>query len=41
MVERWVGPGLAGAEEIKGKLTTDLLPGFALDLRQVFATRRR
>jgi Uma2 family endonuclease len=40
MVERWSGPGLARAEDIRGRLTTELLPGFSLDLRRLFATKR-
>jgi Uma2 family endonuclease len=39
MVERWAGPGLARADEVRGRLTSRLLPGFALDLRRVFSVR--
>ena len=37
MVERWSGPGLARAEELRGRLTSQLLPGFSLDLKRLFA----
>jgi Uma2 family endonuclease len=40
IVERRSGAGLASVEEVRGRLTTDLLPGFSLDLRRVFATKR-
>ena len=40
VVERWSGPGLARAEELRQRLTTPLLPGFTLDLRRLFATKR-
>jgi Uma2 family endonuclease len=40
MVERRSGPGLARLQEVRGRLATDLLPGFSLDLRRVFATKR-
>jgi len=39
VIERWSGPGLSRAEEVRRRLTTSLLPGFSLDLRRVFATR--
>ena len=38
-VERWSGPGLGRAEELRQRLTTPLLPGFVLDLRRVFAVK--
>jgi Uma2 family endonuclease len=38
VVERWTGPGLDRAEEVRIRLTTPLLPGFSLNLRRVFAT---
>ncbi len=41
MVERWTGEGLTRAVVVRRRLTTPLLPGFALDLRRVFATRER
>jgi Uma2 family endonuclease len=41
VVERWSGSGLAESEELRERLTTPLLPGFRLDLRRLFATRRR
>jgi Uma2 family endonuclease len=40
MVERWSGPGLARAEELRRRLTTPLPPGFVLDLRRLFTTKR-
>jgi len=40
VVERWTGSGLARAEEVRQRLTTPLLPGFSLDLRRLFATKR-
>ena len=39
MIERWSGAGLARAEELRQRLTTPLLPGFALDLHRLFATK--
>ena len=39
MVERWSGPGLTRADKVRRRLTTGLLPGFALDLRRLFATK--
>ncbi len=39
LVERWTGPGLTQAEELRERLTTPLLPGFSLDLRRLFAVR--
>jgi Uma2 family endonuclease len=41
LVERWAGEGLARAVVVRRRLTTPLLPGFALDLRRVFAARER
>lgn len=41
LVERWSGPALARVEEVRGRLTSKLLPGFSVDLRRVFATKRR
>jgi Uma2 family endonuclease len=40
VIERWSGPGLARAQELRHRLSTPLLPGFVLDLRRLFATRR-
>jgi Uma2 family endonuclease len=37
LIERWSGPGLAQAEEVREILTTPLLPGFSLDLAALFA----
>jgi Uma2 family endonuclease len=37
LIERWSGPGLARADELRRRLTTPLLPGFVLDLRRLFA----
>jgi Uma2 family endonuclease len=39
-VERWTGKGLTGNEVVKRRLSTPLLPGFTLDLQQLFATSR-
>ena len=39
MVERWSGAGLTRAEQLRIRLTTPLLRGFALDLRRLFATK--
>jgi Uma2 family endonuclease len=39
-VERWTGKGLARNELVKRRLTTPLLPGFALEPRRLFAGRR-
>jgi Uma2 family endonuclease len=39
LIERWSGPGLARAEELRRRLTTPLLPGFSLDLRRLFGTK--
>ena len=39
IIERWSGPGLGRAQILRHRLTTPLLPGFALDLRRLFATR--
>jgi Uma2 family endonuclease len=39
-VERWSGEGLARVDEVRGRLTSPLLPGFSLDLKRVFATKR-
>lgn len=39
-VERCSGAGLADGEPVKSRLTSPLLPGFALDLRRLFARRR-
>jgi Uma2 family endonuclease len=35
-VERWDGPRLSNASDVEGSLTTPLLPGFRLDLRELF-----
>ena len=40
VIERWSGPGLARADELRRRLTTPLLPGFVLDLRRLFAGKR-
>lgn len=39
-VERWTGKGLTVNDVVKRRLTTPLLPGFALDLRRLFSTAR-
>jgi Uma2 family endonuclease len=39
LVERWTGKGLTRAVVVRRRLTTPLLPGFALDLRRVFAAK--
>jgi len=39
LVERWTGAGLAKGERMRGRLASPLLPGFALDLRRLFATK--
>jgi hypothetical protein len=36
VIERWTGPGLASAEDARERLETPLLPGFALDLAELF-----
>ena len=36
-VERWTGPGLTREELLRDALTTERLPGFALDLTRLFA----
>jgi Uma2 family endonuclease len=36
-VERWTGPGLTREELLRDVLTTERLPGFALDLGRLFA----
>lgn len=36
LIERWHGPGLNEAEELTSSLATPLLPGFELDLQQLF-----
>jgi Uma2 family endonuclease len=36
IVERWQGPGLAEAEEVRSALTSPLLPGFTLELGTLF-----
>lgn len=36
-VERWSGPGIGREEILRESLTSPLLPGFALDLRRLFA----
>jgi Uma2 family endonuclease len=41
VVERWSGQALAESEELRERVTTPLLPGFRLDLRTLFARRRR
>jgi Uma2 family endonuclease len=38
LIERWTGPGLARADELRDQLTSPLLPGFELDLPRLFAT---
>jgi Uma2 family endonuclease len=40
IVERWTGPGLTRAEEVRGRLATPLLRGFRLDVKRLFAKRR-
>ena len=37
LVERWSGPELAEAEELRARLKSPLLPGFRLDLARLFA----
>jgi len=37
VLERRCGAGLAEAELLEGRLESELLPGFSLDLRQLFA----
>jgi Uma2 family endonuclease len=37
LIERWSGPDLSNAEEIREKLTSSLLPGFELDIPALFA----
>lgn len=37
LIERWTGEGLSRSEEVRGRMTTPLLPGFTLDLDAVFA----
>ncbi len=39
MIERWSGPGLGRADELRRRLTTPLLPGLVLDLRRLFAAK--
>ena len=39
LVERWRGEGLAAAEELVESVSTPLLPGFELDLRELFRKR--
>lgn len=39
-VERWTGKGLTANEMVKRRLTTAVLPGFALDLRRLFSSAR-
>lgn len=36
-VERWTGKGLTANELVKRRLTTPVLPGFALELRRLFS----
>ncbi len=36
LVERWFGPGLNQAEEVTSHLNTPVLPGFELDLEELF-----
>ncbi len=38
LVERWTGVGLDSAEEVRERLTSSLLSGFALDLQSLFRT---
>jgi Uma2 family endonuclease len=40
IVERWSGPNLTRNEEIRDRLITPLLPGFALDLHALFEDDR-
>lgn len=40
-VERWTGPDLTRADELRDRLATPLLPGFSLDLRRLFAVAAR
>jgi Uma2 family endonuclease len=40
LVERWTGPGLAKGKELRGALTSPLLPRFRVDLRRLFSRRR-
>jgi len=37
LIERWNGPSLARSEEVRGRLSTPLLPGLDLDLDEIFA----
>ena len=37
VVERWTGEGLATMTEVRDRLTTPLLPGFELDVPELFA----
>jgi Uma2 family endonuclease len=37
LVERWSGPGLDDANELRTRLKSPLLPGLSLDLRRLFA----
>lgn len=36
LIERWIEPGLAHAEEVRAVLRTPLLPGFELDIERLF-----
>jgi Uma2 family endonuclease len=36
LIERWTGPDLMTREEVRETLTTPLLPGFTLDLAQLY-----
>jgi len=36
-VERWTGPRLTQREEVEGALTSPLLPGFELNVEELFA----
>lgn len=38
LIERWSGEGLASAEEVTGQLCSPLLPGFEVELEELFAS---
>lgn len=37
LIERFTGPGLSVSEELRGTISSPLLPGLELDLDAVFA----
>ncbi|HEY2405397.1 MAG TPA: Uma2 family endonuclease [Polyangiaceae bacterium] len=41
LVERWTGRGLNDSTESRVRLTSQVLPGFSLDLRKLFSARSR